>query len=70
VKPIPVRISPKDTANECALFRPRVTVARDSAGAPPPALHAPPTNGSAMHAPVPRDASDARAAFDNLFKKL
>jgi hypothetical protein len=69
VKPIPVRIAPKDQANECALFRPRVTVARDSAGAPPPALHAP-ANGTPLHAAVPRDASDARAAFDNLFKKL
>src|SRR6202166_4221290 len=36
LKPIPVRIAPKDGANECALFRPRVTVARDSAGVPPP----------------------------------
>lgn len=69
VKPIPVRIAPKDQANECALFRPRVTVARDSAGAPAPALQGPPS-GAPLHAPVPRDASDARAAFDNLFKKL
>ncbi len=69
VKPIPVRIAPKDQANECALFRPRVTVARDSAGAPAPALHSP-SAGAPMHAQVPRDASDARAAFDNLFKKL
>jgi hypothetical protein len=28
------------------------------------------SNGNALHAPVARDASDARAAFDNLFKKL
>jgi hypothetical protein len=62
LKPIPVRISPKDTANNCELFKPRVTVARDGV-APPQAV-----------APVPqivepRNASDARAAFDNLFKK-
>src|SRR5882672_8414015 len=25
LKPVPVRISPKDTANECELFNPRVT---------------------------------------------
>jgi hypothetical protein len=69
LKPVPVRIAPKDQANECALFRPRVTVARDAAGAsaPPPVAQ---SNGNALHAPVARDASDARAAFDNLFKKL
>src|SRR5215470_19731991 len=35
-KPIPVRIPVKDKANECALFAPRVTVARDGV-APTPA---------------------------------
>jgi len=65
LKPIPVRISPKDSANECELFKPRVTVARDSAQ-PAPSL------GSGMPSPAiqePRNASDARAAFDNLFRK-
>src|SRR5450755_197648 len=33
LKPIPVRIAYKDQANECALFKPRVTVARDAAPA-------------------------------------
>jgi hypothetical protein len=63
LKPIPLRIVVKDQANECELFKPRVTVARDSA----PANH---------HAPAPmpqsqppRSPNDARAAFDNLFKK-
>ena len=38
LKPIPVRIPIKDKANECTLFSPRVTVARDgNASAPPPA---------------------------------
>lgn len=60
-KPVPVRISPKDQANECALFKPRVTVARDSA--------APPSASPAASVPVPRNADDARAAFDSLFKK-
>ena len=63
-KPIPVRISPKDQANECDLFNPRVTVARDSAQPQP--------SGSGMVSPAvaePRNATDARAAFDNLFKK-
>jgi hypothetical protein len=68
LKPVPVRIAPKDQANECALFKARVTVARDSAGGMAAASTQPPAANS-MHAPV-RDASDARAAFDNLFKKL
>jgi hypothetical protein len=56
-----VRIALKDQANECELFKPRVTVARDAA---------PAGNGaSPSHsAPAPRNPSDARAAFDNLFK--
>src|ERR1700733_14724559 len=38
MKPIPVRIPVKDKANECTLFSPRVTVARDGVtAAPPPA---------------------------------
>jgi len=64
-KPIPVRMALKDQANECELFRPRVTVARDaaSAGAQSPIMV---TRASA---PAPRNSQDARAAFDNLFKK-
>jgi hypothetical protein len=67
LKPVPVRISPKDTANQCELFKPRVTVARDAA--------APPSNGMAHGPnpaalpPQPRSATDARAIFDSLFKK-
>jgi len=60
LKPIPARIAAKDQANECTWFKPRVTVARDSAPA-----------GSALSLsnPEPRSPSDARTAFDNLFKK-
>ncbi len=61
-KPIPVRIAVKDQANECTLFSPRVTVARDAA-----APSAAPVIAATM--PAPRTASDARAAFDQLFKK-
>ena len=64
LKPIPVRISPKDQANQCELFKPRVTVARDAA---PPAGSAGPT--VPQNVPVPRNANDARAIFDSLFKK-
>jgi len=66
LKPVPVRIAAKDQANECELFKPRVTVARDSA-------HGSATNGLAGNGipspPPPRNANDARAAFDSLFKK-
>jgi hypothetical protein len=61
VKPIPARIPYKDQANQCELFTPRVTVMRD---------------GALPTAPVPsvtpedvKTPNDARAAFDNLFKK-
>lgn len=64
LKPVPVRISPKDTANDCDLFKPRVTVARDAA----------PVNGNGggivtPSIPQPKSATDARAIFDSLFKK-
>ena len=63
LKPIPVRIPLKDKANDCALFSPRLTVARDAPASmqvpriPPPFQEA------------PRNPSDARNAFDRLFKK-
>lgn len=77
LKPIPVRIAVKDQANECELFKPRVTVARDAAhgggpGAGVPGgspLDAPPNGSRPADTAVPRSASDARAAFDNLFRK-
>lgn len=64
VKPIPVRIATKDQANDCPLFSPRVTVARDETSMPSMSR---PMSGAAM--PAPRNATDARAAFDSLFKK-
>jgi len=60
LKPIPVRIAVKDAANDCSLFSPRVTVARDGAAPPGPA--------NALSDP-PRSPEDARSAFDRLFKK-
>lgn len=63
-KPVPVRIAVKDQANECELFEPRVTVARDVAPAGQPAAPSP-----AAPPPSQKRPSDARAAFDNLFKK-
>jgi hypothetical protein len=62
LKPIQVRIPVKDQTNDCQLFKPRVTVARDAA---------PSSNGPVLPAsvPAPRSPTDARTAFDNLFKK-
>jgi hypothetical protein len=69
LKPVPVRIPVKDQANACTLFRPRLTVARDivqgSAPAPPPVA----TRAPGAGIPEPRNSSDARAAFDSLFRK-
>jgi hypothetical protein len=64
LKPIPARIPLKDQANTCELFSSRVTVARD--GQPSGNGSRMPENGIVA---APRNASDARAAFDSLFKK-
>lgn len=65
-RPIPVRIPVKDQNNDCALFSPRVTVAREATSQPA-------SNGlrqiPGLNTPPPRNASDARDAFDRLFKK-
>ena len=64
LKAIPVRIAVKDQVNDCALFSPRFTVARDVLPPGPVSKVANPGVG-----PAPRNATDARAAFDSLFKK-
>ena len=64
LKPIPIRIAAKDKENTCELFSPRVTVARDVV---PFVSSARSADTNAM--PAPRNATDARAAFDSLFKK-
>jgi hypothetical protein len=67
MKPIPLRIAIKDQQNDCTLFSQRVTVAREASS--------PQMNGGArvpvhgVNTPPPRNASDARDAFDRLFKK-
>jgi len=65
LKPVPVRIAVKDQVNECELFKPRMTVARDAAQ--PGGSSA--ASGPAANVPVPRSPTDARAAFDSLFRK-
>lgn len=72
LKPIPVRIPVKDKNNECASFTPRVTVAREgTASSPAPPQMQSHGNNSHNHQgpPAPRNADDARSAFDRLFKK-
>ncbi|HEX5432270.1 MAG TPA: hypothetical protein VFW83_09900 [Bryobacteraceae bacterium] len=66
LKPVPVRIAAKDHANECELFKPRVTVARDAAHGPSANG---PSAGPAANVQAPRSVNDARAAFDSLFRK-
>lgn len=68
MKPVPVRIAVKDQANDCALFSPRVTVAREVTNAPSSGGARPPAAG--LNTAPPRNASDARDAFDRLFRKL
>jgi hypothetical protein len=65
LKPIPVRIPVKDKNNECSLFTPRVTVAREGTTSQPPPSPPPMHSGP----PGPRNSEDARNAFDKLFKK-
>lgn len=65
-KPIPERIAYKDRQNECEFFSPRVTVARDSST---PQSMLPPSIPAESKPSAPRHVSDARAAFESLFKK-
>jgi len=76
LKPVPMRISPKDAANVCELFKARLTVSRDSGHPPANGMgngYGPGNgmgNGNAMqNPPASRSATDARAIFDSLFKK-
>jgi hypothetical protein len=66
MKPIPVRIAVKDQHNDCTLFTPRVTVAREASPAQAGGAKLP---NPGVNTPPPRNADDARSAFDRLFKK-
>jgi hypothetical protein len=68
MKPIPLRIAIKDQKNDCSLFSPRVTVARDTA-APSPNGNGNRSTGAGILASPPRNANDAKDAFERLFKK-
>jgi hypothetical protein len=60
-----VRIPVKDKANDCTLFSPRVTVARDAPSGMQPTFR----ERVIQPQDSPRNQSDARNAFDKLFKK-
>jgi hypothetical protein len=66
-KPIPERLAGKDKKNECQLFSPRVTVARESTRPPEPPTAVAAAAPATPH--VSRTVHNARAAFENLFKK-
>src|SRR5499427_6005399 len=63
MQPIQERISPKDAKNNCSLYEFRMTVEKDTA--PTSYAQKSPANGNA----APPRHSDARQAFENLFKK-
>jgi hypothetical protein len=63
-QPIPARISPKDTKNNCTFYEFRTTVEKDTA----PTSYTQPSQTPA-EAPAPSRPLDARQAFENLFKK-
>jgi hypothetical protein len=61
-QPIPERIPKKDGRNKCTFYAFRMTVEKDTA--PTTAAHQASPRGFSSHGP-----SDARKAFDDLFKK-
>jgi hypothetical protein len=62
VRPVPARLTPKDAANDCALFEARTSWERETTTAG----SAPPAPGSSQSSPAP--STSARKAFDDLFK--
>ena len=58
-EPIPERITKKDLRNSCGLFMARTSIERETRD----------SGGNSSPSPRPSGASDARSAFDNLFKK-
>src|ERR1700758_2939749 len=63
-EPITERIAKKDARNNCTFYAFRTTVEKDTAPTTPAPQPAASSNGSHSHRPT-----DARKAFDDLFKK-
>jgi hypothetical protein len=64
MKPIPERIAKKDAQNDCTFYTFRTTVEKDTAPTTVASSPAAPAQYSGAQRP-----SDARKAFDDLFKK-
>ena len=64
-RPLSVRVSPKDVANECPLFEARTSLERETSTAAAPASSSGASGGSAAGS---AQSSTARKAFDDLFK--
>jgi hypothetical protein len=63
-QPIPERISPKDAKNDCKFYEFRMTIEKDTA---PTSYAQKPSQLAAT--PAPGSPTDARKAFEDLFKK-
>jgi hypothetical protein len=61
---VPFRITPKDAPNDCPRYEFRITIEKDTA----PTTYSQPKPASTVMAP-PSRPTDARQAFENLFKK-
>jgi hypothetical protein len=64
-QPIPERITPKDAKNNCTFYEFRMTIEKDTA----PTSYSQPSTATAPP-PSPSRPTDARQAFENLFKKM
>ena len=62
-EPVPERVAKKDAKNECTFFAFRMTIEKDTS----PVTYA--TNAPVAPTTSPSRPSDARQAFENLFKK-
>ena len=64
-QPIPERITPKDAKNNCTFYEFRMTIEKDTA----PTSYSQPSTATS---PPPSSSrpTDARQAFENLFKKM
>ena len=64
-QPIPERITPKDAKNNCTFYEFRMTIEKDTA----PTSYSQPSTATSPP-PSPSRPTDARQAFENLFKKM
>ena len=64
-QPIQERISPKDAKNSCTFYEFRMTIEKDTA----PTSYTQPNAPGSASPPGPPRHTDARQAFENLFKK-